>query len=44
MDNIRMHKKYWIEKFNGRRPVRRPRLRWEDKVRRNSSLLLTRRG
>jgi hypothetical protein len=30
--------------FHGRRPVERPRLRWEDNIRRDFSLLLHIRG
>jgi hypothetical protein len=39
MDNSRIPKKYWNGKFHGRRPVGRPRLRWEDNIRRDSLLL-----
>jgi hypothetical protein len=38
MDNSRIPKKVLDGKFHGRRPVGRPRLRWED-VRRDSLLL-----
>jgi hypothetical protein len=39
MDNSRIPKKVLDGKFNGRRPVGRPRLRWEDNIRRDSLLL-----
>jgi hypothetical protein len=42
MDGTRMPK-IMNTKFYGRRPVGRPRLRWED-IRRDSSLLLNIRG
>jgi hypothetical protein len=38
MDNSRIPKKVLDGKFHGRRPVGRPRLRWED-IRRESLLL-----
>jgi len=31
--------KYWKEKFHGRRLVGRPRLRWVDNIKRNSTVL-----
>jgi hypothetical protein len=40
MDNSRIPKKVLDGKFRGRRPVGRPRLRWEDNIRRDSLLLL----
>jgi hypothetical protein len=43
MDNSRIPKKVLDGKFYGRRPVGRPRLRWED-IRRDSLLLLNIRG
>jgi hypothetical protein len=39
MDNSRIPKKVLAGKFHGRRPVGRPRLRWEDNIRRDSLLL-----
>jgi hypothetical protein len=39
MDNCRISKKVLDGKFHGRRPVGRPRLRWEDNIRRDSLLL-----
>jgi len=44
MDNSRILKKVLVGKFHGRRPVGRPRLRWVDNIRRDSSLLLNIRG
>jgi hypothetical protein len=44
MDNSRIPKKVMDGKFHGRRPVGRPRLRWEDNIRRESLLLLHIRG
>jgi hypothetical protein len=44
MDNSRISKKVLDGKFHGRRPVGRPRLRWEDNIRRDSLLLLNIRG
>jgi hypothetical protein len=44
MDNSRILKKVLDGKFHGRRPVLRPRLRWEDIIRRDSLLLLNIRG
>jgi hypothetical protein len=38
MDNCRIPKKVLDGKFHGRRPVGRPRLRWEDNIRRDSLL------
>jgi hypothetical protein len=43
MDNSGIPKKVLDGKFHGRRPVGRPRLRWED-IRRDSLLLLNIRG
>ena len=40
MDSSRIRKTVLDGKFNARRPVGRPRLRWESDVRRNSPLLL----
>jgi hypothetical protein len=40
MDTTRTSKKVLNGKFHGRRTVRRPRLRWEDNIRRDSLLLL----
>jgi len=40
MDNATLLKKVLIVKFHDRRPVERPRLRWEENIRRASSLLL----
>jgi hypothetical protein len=39
MDNSTVAKKILDGKFHGRRPVGRPRLRWEDNIRRDSLLL-----
>jgi hypothetical protein len=39
MDNSRIPKKVLDGKFHGRRHVGRPRLRWEDNIRRDSLLL-----
>jgi hypothetical protein len=39
MDNSRISKKVLDGKFHGRRSVGRPRLRWEDNIRRDSLLL-----
>jgi hypothetical protein len=44
MDNSRILKKVLDGKLHGRRPVERPRLRWEDNIRRDSLLLLNIRG
>ena len=45
MEITRIPKKIVVdEKFHGRRPVGRPRLRWEDKLRKDSQLLLNIRG
>jgi hypothetical protein len=44
MDNFRIPKIVMNGKFHGRRPVGRPRLRWEDNIRRDSLLLLNIRG
>jgi hypothetical protein len=44
MDNSRIPKKVLDGEFHGRRPVGRPRLRWEDSIRRDSLLLLNVRG
>jgi len=44
MDSSRTSKTVPDGKFHGRRPVGRPRLRWESDVRRNSPLLLDIRG
>jgi hypothetical protein len=44
MDNSRIPKRVLDGKFNGRRPVGIPCLRWEDNIRRNSLLLLNIRG
>jgi hypothetical protein len=41
---LRIPKKVLDGKFHGRRPVGRPRLRWEDNIRRDSLLLLNVRG
>ena len=41
MDNSRIPKKVLDEKFRGRRPVGRRRLRWEENIRRDYSLLLS---
>jgi hypothetical protein len=38
MDNYRIPKKVLDGKFHGRRPVGRPRLRWEGNIRRDSLL------
>jgi hypothetical protein len=42
MDNatVGLMKKVMNGKFHGRRPVERPRLRWEENIRRDSSVLL----
>jgi hypothetical protein len=39
MDNSRISKKVLVGKFHGRRSVGRPRLRWDDNIRRDSLLL-----
>jgi hypothetical protein len=44
MDNSRIPKKVLDGKFHGRRPVGKPRLRWEDNIRRDLLLLLNIRG
>jgi hypothetical protein len=44
MDNFIKLKKVLNEKFHGRRPVGGPRLKWEDNIGWNSSLLLNIRG
>jgi hypothetical protein len=44
IDNSKITKKVLDGKFHGRRPVGRPRLRWEDNIKRDSLLLLNRRG
>jgi hypothetical protein len=44
MDNSGIPKKVLDGKFHERRPVGRPRLRWEDNIRRDSLLLLNIRG
>jgi len=44
MDNSRIPKKVLVGKFHGRRHVGRPRLKWVDNIRRDSSLLLNIRG
>jgi hypothetical protein len=40
MDNATVPIKVLNVKFHGRRPVERPRLRWEENIRRDSSVLL----
>jgi len=40
MDNARVLKKVLNVKFDGRRPMGRPRLRWEENIRRDSWVLL----
>jgi hypothetical protein len=44
MDNSRIPKKVLDGKLHGRRPVGRPRLRWEDNIRRDSLSLLDEMG
>lgn len=44
MDNSRIPKKVLDWNFRGRRPVGRPRLRWEENIKRDFSLLLSIRG
>jgi hypothetical protein len=44
MDNSRIPKNVLDGKFHGRRPVGRPRLRCEDNIKGDSSLLLNIRG
>jgi hypothetical protein len=44
MDSSRISKTVLDGKFQGRRPVGKPRLKWESDVRQNSPLLLDIRG